>query len=112
MYPNMPTGPLWPIGKRAFHTALIAGGLIAAIFVLFFAWPAFSAEPITDQESCRTALTAAEDAIVRANIDSDTFRLLNDQLVETRALCDQDNYTAAEPKLAGVMNTLKDTAKK
>ncbi len=101
------TGQLLPISNLALQIAMTS-----AIVSAIAAAPALSAEPITDRNSCGTAVTEAEDAIVRANIDSNTFRLLNDQLVETRDLCHQDNYADAESKLAGVMKTLKDTAKK
>ena len=106
------TGPLASIGNHALHTAVIVSVLVSAILVIFSTWPAFSAEPITDQESCGTALTKAEDAIVRANIDSGTFRALNDQLLEMRALCGKDDYAGAETKLVDVMNALKDLPKK
>ena len=111
MHRNTPNGPLLPIGNRALHSALVASGLIAAILVIFSAWPAFSAEPITSKETCGAALTKAEDAIVRANIDSGAFRALNDQLVEMRALCGKDDYAGAETKLLDVMNALKDLPK-
>ena len=106
------TGPLWSTGNQTLHTAVIVAVLVAAILVICSAGPVFSAEPITDQESCETALTKAEDTIVRANIDSGTFRALNDQLVEMRALCAQEDYAGAETKLLKVMNTLKDVPKK
>ena len=112
MYRCKAIGRLWSIGNQALHTAFIATVSIAAILLIFSAWPAFSAEPITDQESCGTALTKAEDAIVRANIDSGTFRVLNDQLVEMRALCGKDDYPGAEIKLSEVMNALKGLEKK
>ena len=112
MHRRKATGPLLPTGNRALHSALVASGLIAAILVLFSAWPAISAETITSQENCGAALTKAEDAIVRANIDSGTFRALNDQLVDMRDLCSQANYTGAATKLATVMNALKDLPKK
>ena len=112
MHRHNSTAPLWLIGNQALHTAFIAAVSIAAILVIFSAWPASSAEPITDQESCGTALTKAEDAIVRANIDSGTFRALNDQLVEMRALCAKEDYAGAETKLLEVMNVLKDLPKK
>ena len=74
------TGPIGSIGNQALHTAVIVSVLVAAILVIFSAWPAFSAEPIADQQSCGAALTKAEETIVRANIDSATFRALNDKL--------------------------------
>ena len=91
---------------------MIVSVLVAAILVIFSAWPAISAETITSQENCGAALTKAEDAIVRANIDSGAFRALNDQLVDMRDLCAQGNYAGAETKLANVMNALKDLPKK
>jgi len=106
------TGPLWSSGNQALLAAMVVTVMVVGIFVIFSARPAFSAERITDQESCGTALTKAEDAIVRANIDSGTFRALNDQLVEMRALCGKDDYAGAETKLVDVMNALKDLPKK
>jgi hypothetical protein len=106
------------IGRRAARLLLsiknhaLQIAVVSAVFGIIPAASAISAERITDRNSCGAAVTTAEDAIVRANIDSNTFRLLNDQLVETRVLCDQDNYSAAESKLAGVMNALKHSAKK
>ena len=101
------TGPLGSINNQALHALVIVTVLVAAILVIFSAWPAYSAEPITNQESCATALSKAEDAIVRANIDSGTFRVLNDHLVDMRALCAQQDYARAETKLLDVMNALK-----
>ena len=111
MHRHNATAPLRSIGNQALHTAVIVSVLVAAILVIFSAWPAFSAEPITDQESCGAALTKAEDTIVRANIDSGTFRILNDHLVDMRALCAQEDYPGAETKLLDVMNALKDLEK-
>ena len=105
------TGPLWSSGNQALHTAVIFSVLVAAILVIFSAWPVSSAEPITSQENCGAALTEAEDAIVRANIDSGAFRVLNDHLVDMRALCAQEDYAGAETKLVDVMNALKDLEK-
>lgn len=112
MHRHTATGPLWSIGNQALHAAVIVTVLIAAFLVIISSWPAVSAERITDQENCGTALTKAEDAIVRANIDSGTFRALNDQLVEMRALCAKEDYAGAETKLLEVMNVLKDLPKK
>jgi len=111
MHRDNATGPLWPIGNQALHAAVIVSVLVAVILVIFSSWPASSAEPITDQESCGTALTKAEDTIVRANIDSGNFRVLNDHLVDMRALCAQEDYAGAETKLLDVMNALKDLEK-
>ena len=112
MHRDKATGPLWLIGNQALHTAVIVSVLVAAILVIFSAWPASSAEPITNQENCGAAIANAEVTIVRANIDSGTFRALNDQLVDMRDLCAQDDYAGAETKLANVMNALKDLPKK
>ena len=111
MHRHNATGPLWSTGDQTLHTAVIATVLVAATLVICSAWPAISAEPITDQESCGTALTKAEDTIVRANIDSGNFRVLNDHLVDMRALCAQEDYAGAETKLLDVMNALKDLEK-
>jgi len=111
MHRNLLTGPLWPIGNQALHAAVIVTVVIAVILVIFSAWPAFSAELITNQESCGAALTKAEDTIVRANIDSGNFRILNDHLVDMRSLCAQEDYAGAEAKLLDVMNALKDLEK-
>lgn len=108
MHRHNATAPLWSIGNQALHTAVIVTVLVAAIFVIFSAWPAFSAEAITDQQSCGAALTKAEETIVRANIDSGTFRALNDKLVDMRALCGKNDYAGAQIKLADVMTALKD----
>ena len=108
MHRDKATGPLWLIGNQALHTAVIVSVLVAAILVIFSSWPAFSAEPITSQENCGAAIAKAEGEIVRANIDSGTFRALNDQLVDMGTLCAQDNYAGAETKLANVMNALND----
>ncbi len=89
-----------------------SGALIIAVLAILSPWPAFSAERIVDPESCKTALSGAEDTIVRADIDSATFRVLNDQLVEMRNLCANEDYTGAETKLLDVMNALKDLQKK
>lgn len=105
------TAPVRSIGNQALHTLVIVTVLVAAMLVIFSAWPAFSAEPITDQKSCGAALTEAENTIVRANINSGTFRALNDQLVEMRALCGKNDYAGAQTKLAGVMTALKDLPK-
>lgn len=93
------------------NVALIAL-LMIAILAIFSAMPAYSAEPINDPESCKAALNGAEDTIVRADIDSATFRLLNDQLVEMRNLCAQQDYNGAETKHLDVMNAVKDLQKK
>ena len=86
--------------------------LIAATLAVISTWPAMAAEQIADQGGCIAAITQAEDAIVRANIDSATFRVLNDQLVEMRTLCGQDDFAGAEAKLLSVTNALKDIEKK
>ena len=95
------------IGNRAVQSVLIVAAL-----AVFSGWPEAFAEPITDQQNCGTELGKAEDAIVRANIDSGTFRVLNDQLVEMRALCEKQDYSGAQTKLADVMSALKDLEKK
>jgi len=107
MYRNKPIGSVWPLGSLLLLTVLVA-----AIFVSISAGLAMSAGRIADQESCMAALNGAEDAIVRANIDSGTFRVLNDQLVEMRALCGREDYPGAESKLTDVTNALKDLEKK
>jgi len=112
MHRDNATGPLWPIGNQALDAAVIVSVLVAAILVIFSSWPASSAERITSQENCGAALTKAEDAIVRANIDSGAFRTLNDHLVDMRSLCAQGDYAGAESKLLDVMNALKDLPKK
>ncbi|MDX1401536.1 MAG: hypothetical protein R3245_06415 [Kiloniellales bacterium] len=81
---------------------------VAAVFVAIIAGPASSAGAIADKSSCLEELTKAEDAIVRANIDSSTFRQLNDQLVEMRTLCDTEDFPGAQTRLLDVMNALKD----
>ena len=111
MHRHEATGPLRSIGNQVLHAALISTVLTAAILVIFATRSALSAERITNQESCGTALTKAEDAIVRANIDSGTFRVLNDYLVDMRALCAQEDYPGAETKLLDVMKALKDLEK-
>ncbi len=111
MHRHKDTASLWSTCNKALHTAVIFSVLVAAILVIFSAWPASSAEPITSQENCGAALTEAEDAIVRANIDSGAFRVLNDHLVDMRALCAQEDYAKAETKLLDVMNALKDLEK-
>lgn len=81
-----------------------ATGSIVASTVLAFALalgcnPAHAAEPITDQQSCNAALSAAETAIVNANIDSTAFRMLNDQLVKIRGLCAQQDFANAAAEM-------------
>jgi hypothetical protein len=111
MHRHKATAPLGLIGNQTLHTAVIVSVLVAAILVIFSAWPASSAERITNQENCGAAVTKAEDAIVRANIDSGAFRVLNDHLVDMHALCAQEDFPGAETKLLDVMNALKDLEK-
>jgi hypothetical protein len=99
--------PLGLIGHRTVQVVLIA-----AISAAVSALPALSAGAITDQQSCMTELGKAEDAIVRADIDSATFRLLNDQLVEMRTMCGNEDFAGAQTKLLDVMNALKDLESK
>jgi hypothetical protein len=94
-------------GRRALQIILLAA-MLAGIL----ARPALAAERIADQDGCMAALNKAEDAIVRANIDSSTFRVLNDQLVEMRTLCGREDFPGAESKLADVTTALKDLEKK
>lgn len=103
MSKEYPAGWHWPAVPRKAWTLHVA-----AIFAVCVAGPALSAGAIADKNSCLQELTKAEDAIVRANIDSSTFRQLNDQLVEMRRLCDTEDYPGAQTRLLDVMNALKD----
>ena len=98
---------VWPLRNKALHCNLIAAILVVVILVSYPVRQAISAEPITDRESCEMALSKAEAKIVGADIDSGTFRALNDQLVEMQSLCSQENFPGAETKLLAVMNVLE-----
>ncbi|HSM41308.1 MAG TPA: hypothetical protein VK862_11205 [Afifellaceae bacterium] len=92
---------------RPMRSAAIAVSLVPALIL-----PAFAAGAIIDRQSCMSELASAEEAIVRANIDSAAFRALSDQLAGMKALCEGDDYTGAQTKLRDVMNALGDAGSK
>ena len=79
---------------------------IFAIGVVLGIGPVYSADAITDQQTCNAALSAAENTIVNANIDSTAFRVLNDHLVKIRDLCGKQDYANAEAEMRA-FNELK-----
>lgn len=79
-----------------------------ALATVLLAGIAHSAEAITDQPSCDASLADAEGVLVAANIDSTTFRRLNDQLVEIRNLCAQEDYDSARVAMRTVIDVLKE----
>jgi len=86
-------------GPEATTIRSILASIVLACFLAFGCSPAYSAETITDQQSCNAALSAAETAIVNASIDSTAFRMLNDQLVKIRDLCAQQDFSNAGVQL-------------
>ncbi len=93
--------PFAIIGHR-----IVQGVLIAAVIAALSALPTFAAGAIVDRQSCMAELASAEEAIVRANIESAAFRALNDKLAEMKTLCDGEDYAGAQTKLRDVMNAL------
>jgi hypothetical protein len=103
-------GPARPLGLRRFsypRSAALAAWLVPALIS-----PALAAGAIIDRQSCMTELASAEETVVRANIDSATFRALSDRLAEMRTLCGNDDYDGAQAKLRDVMNALGDLGSK
>lgn len=103
-------GPGRPIGLRRFsypRSVAVAAWLVPVVMP-----SAFAAGAIVDQQSCLAELAGAEEMIVRADIDSTTFRGLSDQLAEMRALCEADDYAGAQTKLRNVINALGDPGSK
>lgn len=88
------------------HFCYPRAGVVAACLVLASIEPVIAAGAIVDRQSCLAELASAEEAVVRANIDSTTFRQLSDRLADMRTLCGNDDYDAARTTLRDVLNAL------
>ena len=84
--------------QNIFVRSVVALKILATSVVLGIG-PVYSADAISDQQTCNAALSNAENTIVNANIDSKTFRVLNDHLVKIRGLCGKQDFASAEAEM-------------
>ena len=88
------------IARSAFATKILV------ISVVLGNGLAYAADAITDQQTCDVALSTAENTIVNADVDSTTFRGLNDHLIKIRDLCGKQDFVGAEAEMRA-FNELK-----